>query len=103
MSLAQLASMRAHLDEAPYLALSGRFHSHLTVSVRPEAIDRLRGFCRSERVKLTVVDLEIGGAESRRQRDVMTTQYHRDLASGAVGRIADDLLGLGERLGAAGF
>ncbi|MCB9677136.1 MAG: hypothetical protein H6737_18610 [Alphaproteobacteria bacterium] len=99
MSIADLKALRSSLDDAPYAGLTGRFHSHLTVATHE--LDRLRGFCSTNRIKLTVVDLD--DAEGRVQRDVMTTRYHKDDAPGAVGRIADDLLDLGARLGGAGF
>ncbi|MEZ4320654.1 MAG: hypothetical protein R3F61_24440 [Myxococcota bacterium] len=99
MGIADLKALRSSLDAAPYLPLTGRFHSHLTVAT--SELERLRAFCASERIKLTVVDLD--DADGRVQRDVMTTRYHKDEAPGAIGRIADDLVDLGNRLTGAGF
>ncbi len=99
MGIADLKSLRPQLDAAPYSSLVGRFHSHLTVATTE--LERLRAFCRARKIKLTVVDLD--DQKGREQRDVMTTRYHRDEEPGAVGRIADDLVTLGNQLDGAGF
>lgn len=95
-----LDTLRARLDQPPLGALSGRFHSHLTVEEVPDAVafDRL---CRRHHAKRTVIDLD--RFEDRVQRDVMTTRYHQDDAPGALGRIVDDLRAMCGDLEAAGL
>ena len=80
--------------------IEGIFHAHLTVEVSPDGLDGLKDLCRRQGVKLTVVDLEKG---SRRQRDVMTTSYYREVGRGAVARIVRKLHGLAGELEAAGY
>jgi len=84
---------REALDEAPLVALGGRFHSHVTLRVpaRLDASDRARldGLARTHRSKLTVI--ELADLERRVERDVMFTRYFAEPGPGAVGRIADRL------------
>jgi hypothetical protein len=100
-TLGALDKLRHAVESAPFRNLSGRFHAHLTVAVAPESVEGLRAFCKTQRVKLTVVDLD--DLAGRSQTDVMTTSYYDDPAEGAVGRIVEHLSGLAEALGGAGF
>lgn len=100
-ALADLEQLRGHLDDSPLAALSGRFHSHLTVLAGEADLPRLTEVCRAHRAKTTVIDLE--GFGPQHQRDVMATRYHADPDPGAVGRIVDDLLALCAALAEAGL
>ncbi|MCB9763696.1 MAG: hypothetical protein H6739_28260 [Alphaproteobacteria bacterium] len=84
------------------LPLSGRFHSHLTVRIDdPQAVERLRAFCRQRRVKLTVIDL--ADTAGRAQRDVMTTAYHVGRGPDALRAVLGEVAELSCALEAAGF
>jgi len=85
----------------PFSGLQGRFHAHITCAPPADGLDALAAFCRARRVKLTVIDL--ADWRSRQQRDVMTTSYHRARGPGALGRVLDQLTGLGRALLAEGF
>jgi hypothetical protein len=100
-TLRSLDRLHRAAQEAPFRELAGRFHAHLSVTATSETIEALRALCKSQRVKLTVVDLE--NLAGRSQTDVMTTSYHEDPAAGAVGRVVERLSALSAALGEAGF
>lgn len=83
-----LRERRTHVDDPPLADLTGRFHSHVTLSVAVDSL-ALEPVARATRSKLTVIDL--ADLSSRTERDVMLTRYFVDDASGALGRIADAL------------
>ena len=105
-AIAQLLTVSG--PQAAGLGVRGRFHSHVTVHLgdpdeagdTDAALARLRDLCQSRKVKLTVIDLARG---DRRQRDVMTTCYHRHDGDDAVARIVEEMAALGRALSGAGF
>lgn len=83
------------------LDICGKFHAHLTLNVPGEQIDDCRTFCREQKVKLTVIDLE--NASGKKQTDVMTTSHYLDAAPDAVSRITTQLHELATRAQSNGF
>jgi hypothetical protein len=100
-ALHDLAVLRPHLDEGPFRALCGRFHSHLTVRSDLPSMAALEEVARAHRAKVTVI--ELARFDTQSQRDIMTTRYHHDPRPGALGRIADDLATFARALQGAGL
>jgi hypothetical protein len=102
---APLLRRLADLKTLDYQGVSGKFHSHITTRLEapedPKRLQELQDFCRAHRVKLTLIDLS--RFDGPAQRDVMTTQHHRDPSPDAVHHIIDALTALCRALIAAGF
>ena len=79
-------------DDPTCQKIVGKFHAHLTLNVSVDQLDLCRDFCRDQKVKLTIIDLE--NATGQQQTDVMTTSHYKDTQPGAVRRITDHLLNL---------
>ena len=81
--------------------LRGKFHAHLTLCIKESGLKSCGEFCRTQRVKLTVIDLESSSGQT--QTDVMTTSHYRDEEAGAVARILRQLSELAKKATSAGF
>lgn len=81
--------------------LRGKFHAHLSLCTKESGLKSCEEFCRAQRVKLTVIDLESSSGHT--QTDVMTTSHYRDEEAGAVPRILRQLSMLAKKANSAGF
>ncbi len=103
MTTNTIEQLKLLADHATRLApenIGGIFHAHLTVTAASDQLPALGDFCRGQRAKLTIVDLE---KDTRQQRDVMTTSYYRESSPGSLGRIISKLTDLANVLDGNGY